>query len=60
MHRGWKIKERRDRAEQRKKARASRTDEEQIQILDQKYGPGQGATRERNRLLKRIASRNKA
>ena len=58
--RAERKKEKRIDAEKRKEARAKRSDDEQIRMLDLKYGPGKGAMKERNRLQKRIASRNKS
>lgn len=43
--------------EERQYARANRTDEEQLARLDMLLGEGIGATRERARLIKRIAKR---
>ena len=42
-------------AEANKKARAERSDEEQLERLDEMFGEGNGAAQERARLLKRIA-----
>lgn len=45
--------------EARCQARAERTDEQQLARLDEIFGEGMGATRERERLLKRIEDRKK-
>jgi len=46
--------ERRAQAEKRQKVRADRSPEQQLEWLDQKFGTGKGATRERIRLLEQI------
>lgn len=38
-------------AEERQKERSKRTDAEQLALLDQRFGKGQGAVKERARLL---------
>ena len=43
-------------ADEREAARAARTPEEQIALLDRRLGVGQGATRERARLLALLGS----
>ena len=44
-------KERSERAQLRKEARGGRTNQQQLDVLDEKLGAGVGATRERKRLL---------
>jgi hypothetical protein len=49
---------RREEAESRQVLRSHRSPEEQLALLDEKLGPGAGATRERARLQKMIAARS--
>jgi hypothetical protein len=46
------VKSRQEAANQRKEERAKRSTQEQLTRLDQMFGPGQGAARERARLAK--------
>jgi hypothetical protein len=48
------LEQRRARAEERKDARANRTPQEQLALLDQKLGKDKGASRERARLHSQI------
>jgi len=41
-------------AKENKEARANRTDEEQLALLDSMFGQGKGATKERARLAKKL------
>jgi ABC-type enterochelin transport system substrate-binding protein len=50
------VYEKRDQAARLQQERANRTDQEQLKRLDQLFGSGQGAKRERARLLERIAN----
>ena len=53
MRRGNAHKElRRQQAEERAAERAQRSPQQQIDLLDAKFGPGKGATRERARLAR--------
>jgi hypothetical protein len=51
---GKRINERRQQAAERQEARNKRSNLEQLKILDQKFGEGLGATRERLRLRSEI------
>ena len=51
------LADRQARALELAEARASRSHEEQITLLDQRFGEGLGATRERARLAQQIAER---
>lgn len=55
----WENKEKAkvDTSETNQQTRAERTDEQQLAKLDKLLGEGVGATRERERLTKRIAKR---
>ena len=46
--------QKREDAEKLKKERAKRTDEQQLAKLDEMFGPGKGAKKERARLLKKL------
>jgi len=48
---------RQERAKQRQSARAKRTEEDQLKMLDKINGKNRGAKKERARLTKNIASR---
>jgi len=50
--------ERQERARERQTVANKRTPEEQLRRLDKMFGEGQGATKERAKLAKRIAERN--
>lgn len=52
--------DRRRRANERQEARAKRTPQEQLKALDERFGPGLGATRERARLAALIESAEQA
>ncbi len=45
-----KKEDRRRRANERQETRAKRTPEEQLRLLDDRFGPGLGAAKERARL----------
>jgi hypothetical protein len=45
-----KKDDRRERAIERQEARAKRTPQEQLKLLDDRFGEGKGATKERARL----------
>ncbi|KKM99693.1 hypothetical protein LCGC14_1145420 [marine sediment metagenome] len=53
----WDVKQKAkvELREANKKARGERTDEQQLARLNTMFGEGLGATRERERLIKRIA-----
>lgn len=60
MKRGNAHKElRRQQAEERAAERAQRSPQQQIDLLDAKFGPGEGATRERARLATMLQSVSK-
>ena len=50
-------KERQVTAQKVIETRNNRTDEEQLALLDQRFGKGQGAVKERERLLSKITAR---
>ena len=56
MRKQMKLR-RQEGATQRQAARAKRTEEDQLKMLDKINGKGRGAVRERARLTKNIASR---
>jgi ABC-type enterochelin transport system substrate-binding protein len=51
--------ERRERAEELATERATRTPQQQLERLDQMFGEGQGATKERAQLLSQIEQASK-
>ena len=55
--RGHSVKEaRKGRAEEQAVERAKRTPQQQLERLDQMFGEGKGATKERARLAKQLAA----
>ena len=48
----------REEAQERKLKRSKRTAQEQLDLLDQKFGVGQGAMKERVRLIKLVSKKN--
>jgi hypothetical protein len=48
------VKVRQEAANQRKEERAKRTPQQQLEQLDKLFGEGQGAARERARLVKEL------
>lgn len=60
MARQGKREARKERALERLETTSIRTPEEQLSLLDLKFGKGLGATKERAKLAKRIADRNKS
>lgn len=53
-----RLTERAHRAQERQQARDQLTAEEQLEVLDERFGRGNGATRERLRLMAQIAKRD--
>ena len=53
---GYRMEEKKAYADQRTADRNNRTPQQQLALLDQRLGKGQGATRERERLHKQIAA----
>jgi topoisomerase IA-like protein len=56
---GYRMKERRDKAEFRTNERAQRSPQDQLSLLDQRLGKGEGARKERARLHAEIENNNK-
>jgi hypothetical protein len=52
--------DRRRRANERQEARAKRTPQEQLRILDERFGEGKGAAKERVRLVALIEAEERA
>lgn len=55
-----KKDDRRKRAMERQEARAQRTPQEQLRILDERFGEGRGAAKERAKLKARIEASEQA